>query len=279
MSNIIASDFYRVRKGAAVRNTFLGIVLITILVLALGVFVESGTMETLVVEANGSAQEITEIQQDIEELNRETAVLTTGASLAEEMLAQAFVIFFFLPVAIAVFCADFTASTHRNTLSYESDRGKVYWAKLALSLGISLVLVFSLVALNWVLGGIILGFDGFSLAYFGRILITFLLQLPVYLAVVAVLHLMIAFTKKSSSTIAIFLVGYFTLLIVLQVITSYFPGLEWMILLDPLNAARIMAYREGVPMATMAFIAGYNLVVAAVATLLGLFCFKKADMP
>ena len=278
MSNIISSDFYRVRRGAALRNTFIGVALIILFMIVMTfvsqmdgfTYVESGTL---------SVTEASEMSQDLGEVQQATSSITGGAALASDLLGQALIIFFFLPIALAVFCADFSASTHHNTLSYESSRMKVYTAKLLLSIGLCLMLVLGMVVFSWLSGGIAFGLGGFSWAYIQELLITILLQLPIYLSVIAVCHCLIAITRKSSITIAVFIVGLLALMIFLQYIAQTFPDYSWLLLLDPQSGAKLMANREMASTGDILFTAGYHLAVAVGATVLGSLFFRKVDMP
>lgn len=278
MSNIISSDFYRVRRGAALRNTFIGMALVVLFMIVMAfvsqmdgfTYVESGTL---------SVTEASELTQDLTEVQQEAGSITGGAALASELLGQSLILFFFLPIALAVFCADFSAGTHHNTLSYESNRVKVYMAKLLLTIGLSLALVLAMVLFCWLSGGIAFGLGGFSWAYVQEVLLTILLQLPVYLSIISICHCLIAITRKSSVTIAIFIVGLLAFMLILQYIAQTFPDYSWLLMLDPQNGGKLMANREMASTGDLIFVAAYNLGLAAAATLLGSAVFRKADMP
>lgn len=275
MNNLIAADFFRVRCGATLRNTFLGVVAVILLVL---IIVEANT-GSLVINMDMPASEIAALQQDLADMAAETPDAPDGAGFGLEMLRQFFVPFFFLPITIAVFCADFTAGTYRNTLSYESNRTRVYLAKLLLSVGLCLAMVLGSVVVSWLLGGIAFGFTGFTAAYFMQILTVLLLQLPIYLAFVAVYHCITAFTMKSSTTIAVFLVGVFGLTVAIQALVMAEPSLNWLTMLEPQSAGKMMAMYDTVPLGNIVTIAAYNIGITVAATLLGILRFRKTDMP
>lgn len=278
MSNIISSDFYRVRRGAALRNTFIGMALIVIFMIIM-TFVSQMDGFTYVAADGMTASEASEMTQDLTEMQQETSSITSGTVLAADLLGQSFMIFFFLPIALAVFCADFSAGTHHNTLSYESSRIKVYMAKLLLSIGLSVALILSMVVFSWLSGGIAFGFSGFSWAYVQEILLTILFQLPIYLSVISLCHFLIAITKKSSITIAVFIVGLLAFMLILQYVAQTFPDYSWLLLLDPQSGAKLMANRDMANSGDILFVAVYNLSFAAVATVLGSQIFRKVDMP
>lgn len=282
MSNLISSDFYRVRRGAALRNTFIGMALLVIFILVMTVLSQSDSFSTVVLENGQSSMteaELAELEQDLGEAEHEAAAIDSGPALAADVLGQSFLLFFFLPITLVVFCADFSAGTYRNTLSYDSNRLKVYFAKILLSVGLSLALVFATILFCWLSGGIVLGFSGFSWAYIQELLITILLQLPVYLSVIAICHCLIAVTRKSSATIAIFIVGLLAFMIFLQFIAQTYPDYSWVLLLEPQSGAKVMANRAMADTGDIIFVAVYNLALAAGATVLGSLFYRKVDMP
>lgn len=277
MNNLMAADFYRVRRGATLRNTFLGVVGVILLVLIL-IVVEANT-GSLVINVDMPASEVAALQQELEAMAGETPDASDGAGFGLEMLRQFFIAFFFLPITIAVFCADFSAGTYRNTLSFESNRTRVYLAKLLLSIGLCLAMVLAGLVVSWILGGIAFGFTGFGAGYFAQILTILLLQLPIYLAFVAVFHCVTAFTKKSSTTIAICLIGFVAVAAILQALVVAVPSLDWLLMLEPQSAGKMMAMYDTVPLGNILFIVAYNLAITVAATLLGITCFRKTDMP
>ena len=277
MSNIISSDLYRVRKGAAYRNTCLGILFVIIAMLASFLFLQSGAATEMLTTTNDLAPaDVAELEQVMQS---EVALIASGAAFGLQMLSEFFIFLFFLPVVIAVFCADFTAGTYRNTLSYESDRVKVYMSKLLLSIGLCLAMLLGMLAVSSLLGSVAFGFSGFTAAFLGKLLTTLLLQFPIYLATITVCHCLVSVTKKSSSTIAVFLVGYFILTLVLQLAVGIFHMPEWLMLLDAQSAGKLMAAYADVPKSYIVFVVANNLGITALAVLLGAMYYQKTDMP
>ena len=277
MNNIISSDLYRVRKGAAYRNTCLGILAIILVMLTSFLFVQSGAAAEMLTTTNDlTPADVAELEQAIQS---EVTLIENGAAFGQQMLSDFFIFLFFLPVAIAVFCADFSAGTYRNTLSYESDRTKVYMAKLLLSIGLCITMVLGMLAVSFLLGSVAFGFSGFTAAFFGNLSAALLLQLPIYLATITICHCLVSFTKKSSSTIAVFLVGYFVLDLILQLAVGIFHMPEWLMLLDAQSAGKLMAGYASAPKSYVVFVAVYYLGIATLTTLLGAVCYHKTDMP
>ena len=277
MSNIISSDFYRVRKGAALRNTCLGLAAIVIVMLVLFMFMQSHAFASMITTAGEAMPaEMEDLQQEIQS---EMIPINDGADFISKVQSEFVVFFFFLPITLAVFCADFTAGTYRNTLSYESDRVKVYMSKLLLSVALCLGMLLGMLLLSFLLGGIFFGFSGFTSAFLGKLLTSLLLQLPIYLATVAVCHCLVAFTRKSSSTIALFLVGYFVIALATQMAVGFFSLPEWIMLFDPQTAGKLMTFYDMASKGNIAFVVIYNLGITSLSTFLGVEYYKKTDMP
>ena len=277
MNNIISSDFYRVRRGAAFRNTCLGLALVVIFMLIMFVFIQSDSFSEMI--ANTSELSIVETADIQQEMQSGFLQIENGVDFAVEILSESIVFLFFLPITIAVFCADFTAGTYRNTLSYESNRSKVYMAKLLMSIVLCFAMVIVMVIVCLILGSIAFGFSGFTVAAVGKLLITVLLQLPIYLATVTVCHCISSITKKSSMTIAIFLVGYFVLALILQLLTGVLSLPDWIMLIEPQSAGKFLAEYASAPSNEIAFVMVYYLVVTALAVILGVTHYRKTDMP
>ena len=277
MNNIISSDFYRVRKGAALRNTAIGLLAFVVFMLVMFLFMQSGTIIEMGISTNNlSPAEAAEMQQNMQD---NLVSIGNGAEFGFAILSEAFMFFFFLPITIAVFCTDFTAGTYRNTLSFESNRVKVYASKLLLSICLCLVLVIGLIVACLILGSLAFGVTGMSAAAVGKLLISALLQLPICLATVSICHCLSALTKKSSSTIAIFMAGYFILVLILQLTTSVLTLPEWIMLIEPQSAGNLLASYDTVPMNEVILTAAYYLGVTAVTAVIGVTHYRKTDMP
>ena len=277
MNNIISSDFYRVRRGAALRNTCLGLLLVVVFIMIMLIVMQSDKVPDMLATTNNlTPAEEAELRQSMQE---SITVVENGAEFGLEVLAESIIFMFFLPIAIAVFCADFTAGTYRNTLSYESNRTKVYMAKLLLSIGLCLAMVIGTVIVSLILGAFAFGFSGITTAAVGKLLIVILLQLPIYLATITVCHCLASITKKSSMTIAFFLVGYFVLTLIVQLMVGAFSLPEWLMVIEPQSAGKFAASFETAPVKDIAILIAYYMGVSVIALLLGAGYYKKTDMP
>lgn len=281
MNNMISADFYRVRRGAALRNTILSLLAMTVLMTVIILIAQSEEFSaTLLENTEGmTPAEVADVQSGLAEMEQETVDIANAAAFGREMLAQAIIPFFFLPIIMAVFCADFAAGTYRNTLSYESNRTKVYWSKLALSTVLCLGLVLLMLVAGWIAGIVVFGFDGFSWGYFVDILKVFVLQLPANLSIIAVSHCIVAFAKKSGTTIGMFVVGLMGIGVLCQVLVTVMPSLDWLLLLDPLSGGKQMADYAAMPARDIAVFIGYHSAIAIATTAIGLSRFRKSDMP
>lgn len=280
MSNIIHSDLYRIRKGAAARNSIIGL-MATILFMGLTFFtMTSNGFQLFIDDASNSVQNIT--SEDMAEMSEafdavQSTVPVNAAEFGREMLAEDFLPFFFLPLIITIFCADFTAGTHRNTLSYESSRIKVYLSKLVLSILCAVALNLITLAFSWFVGGVLFGFGGFTAEYLLQTLIFLLLLLPVQLGVIGFGHCLVAFTKKSSSTIAAYLLVLAIVSVILQT-ASLLPSLQWLTLLDWNGVGSLLAAYWTMPIGNIIIAAGTGLVIATATTALGISHYRKTDM-
>jgi ABC-2 type transport system permease protein len=203
---------------------------------------------------------------------------TNGAEFVRVFVSAGLLPFFLLPLMLVVFAADYSAGTYRNTLSYETRRGRVYWAKLLMSI-ISFVLLF-VVSLVFaaLIGSALFGFGGFSLEYAGWLLTTILLQLPIYLGMICFIHFLIAFTQKSSTTIAVFLLVLLLFPSVVQLLTFLLPTFGWLANIDLLSGLGAVAgYATATPISIILPVTlGAALAVAS--TTLGVYRYKKTDL-
>lgn len=281
MSNIISSDMYRLRRGPALYVTFLGmlaIVVVLVITIALTqsqAFNDIGEMSA----AGMSETDAAEMQGDLDEMQQEMAVYYSGAGIGGQMVTQGVFLLFLLPVVIMVFCADFTAGTYRNTLSYESNRVRVFFSKFILAIVLFAVMLLGMLAFSWLLGTIVFGAGSFSAAYFGSFFTTLLLQLPIYLAAIAVCFFLVSITRKSSASIAIYFVGFIGISIIFTTLAGQFESLQWLQLLDPTSGLQLMAAHAQAPMNDILVVVLYNAGIAVLATLLGVLYYRKADMP
>lgn len=277
MGNLLHADFYRVRKSAGTRNSLIGLAAVLIFSLSMLFLTNSSAMQS-VVSAQNSGTAV-EISQDLKEMQGFTSqALATSASFGLEMMEGNVLLLFFLPFILIVFGADFSAQTYRNTLSYESNRLKVYFAKLLLGIACGVVVVLFNLLFSWLLGGIFLGFTGFTAAYFAQVGTTLLLQLPVYICVISFGFCVVAFARSSGGTVAVYLLSLLGLGIATQLLLVIFPQMQWLMLLDWLNLTKVMAAYQTMP---GSLVVGGLLMAAGMTVLtsaLGAYRFSKCDL-
>ena len=278
MLNIIRSDLYRLGKGAAVRNTVIGI-LATVLLLGLTYFtLTSDGLQVYIDDAAAGAvasEDWAELSKDM--AGMQTIIPANASEFGREMAATNYLAFFLLPLIITIFCADFSAGAYRNTLTYESSRAKVYLAKLTLSVLGCIALSLINLVFSWIVGGFLFGMSGFTAEYLLQMLVTLLLLFPVQLGLIGFGHCVVAFTKKSSTTVAIFLVAPTLLSAAFQML-SLLPTFSWLPLLDWNSVGSWLAAYWTMSGGEIFLAVGSGLAVAAVSTALGLAHYRKADM-
>lgn len=278
MSTLIRSDIYRMRRSAAFRNT--SIVLLVIMAVfaatfvmirseAFTSFVESGVLEQI--DGEEAEQYLEIYDEGMDELPANAAEFTNS------LMGENILLFFFIPVVLTVFCADFTNGTYRNTLSYESNRTKVYMAKWIVSAVSCFLLQILMVVAGWIMGAIAFGSFGFSAGYFVKTLIGIILILPGQLATVSFIHCLIAYTKKSSSTIGIFIGVSLGSSMVLQMLTMI-PQFSWLSYLDWNTSGNMLMNYWNAPLTGIVLAVGTGLAVTVVSTVLGLMHYRKADL-
>jgi len=268
MTNIFNADVYRLRKGAALRNTLIAVVGTVLLILIMSTVAESTDAAPAAMEA----EDVVEIGIQIEES------FATSADFVYEMLGQSVNMFLCLPIMLAVFSCDFTNGTYRNTLSFETNRYKVYFSKLLLNIVISFILSILNVLSSIIFSGILYGFDSFTAAIILEYIWGIFLQMPVYIGVICLGQCAIAFIRKSSGVIAVYIVGLMIVGIAVQTLMISFPNAQWFMYIDPLTAITALAgYRELTLKEILTFIGVFS-GVGVISSLIGAKHFKTADM-
>jgi hypothetical protein len=242
MTNIIRSDIFRLRKAAAVKFTLIGVcaflaaMALIMMLLASGVF--TGILESSSEFAMFNSNETWRSQVD-DLYTAMNEAPQNGAEFVRTFVSAGLLPFFLLPLMLAVFAANYSAGTYRNTLSYETRRGKMYWAKL---------------------------------------LTTALLQLPIYLGMICFIHFLIAFTQKSSTTIAVFLLVLLLFPSVVQLLTFLLPTFGWLANFDLLSGLGAVAgYATASPISVILPVA-LGAVLAVASTSAGIYKYVKADL-
>lgn len=273
MSTIIRSDIYRLKKGKTVKITLLVSALLAFLILALSLSFSS--IVTNIPTDGMSATDIAEMQADVAEMQSQTA--GTGASYVTEINGQNFMIFLFLAVIVAVFSTDFDNGTYKNTLSYESNRNKVFWGKFILTFFTCILIKIVTLFFSFLSALIFIGTSGFSVAFWLQTLLAFVFQLPIYISIIAVAFCIVTFTKKTAALNVIFLVGLTVVSVVFQMVSALKDTLNWLVLFDPLTASTQIAQGTLNAKAT-AFSLCFFTAISIIALLIGSIHFKKSDL-
>lgn len=283
MINVMQSDFYRLRKGTAVRNTFFGVFATILVVAFVFFFMKTGAFQRFIEDAmqgqNVTQGDIISLQEDLDDMNNTLNVLPqNAASFGSSIIAENLFTIFLLPLVIVVVGADYSAGTYRNTLSFETNRKKVYIAKFLVSVLLTLLMLVASLVFSWLLGGILFGFGGFSGAYFVQILTTLLLQMPIYLALLAFAQCLVAVTQKSGAAIAIFLVVVLMYSSIVQLAAMLLPTFKWILTLDFLSAVKLAANYQVLPFSQILPSIIMGVGVLAVSFGVGLVRYVKSDM-
>lgn len=242
MINIITSDLFRVRKGAAFYGVMIGILVLILSTGGILTVIRSSSFQKMVGDENSlfSVEIMSEDDRaDIEKLKAaEDELPQNGGEFIKFMMAEAGegMALLLLPFIIAIFGADFSTGTFRNLISHGTNRNKIYLAKMCGSLILTVLMLLSFIILSGVVGAAMFGFAGFSGALLVEIIGAIVRMLPILMAFICIGHCIIAFTKRSSYTIAIYLVGTMVWALILQVLAMLRPGMQWLMQLELMSA-------------------------------------------
>ena len=273
MGNLLHADFYRLGKGVAVRNTIICLIAVFCIVLATTVASRNGSFGVALSNTDG----VTE--QDLQDFTEMESMLPqSGAGMILSFITQEVIAFFILPLAIAVFAQDFSTGTYRNTLSFETNRKKIYFSKMIITSVLTVGLLLSVLVFGMLSGGVLLGFGEFGGAFFKTLGIILALQIPVYFALVSILHSVIAFTKKSGTAIAVILVYMFTSSIIVQLVMMFFPKAQFIQLFDLLSILSVVGQYSTISFSTLLACLAVPTAVGIVATVAGVMHYSKTDL-
>lgn len=146
MTNIIQSDIFRIKKGAAVRNVFLAGMII-IVITGVNMLGSSSGFGGVGVQSTASAAR---------------SLPGNGAEFVQQMRDDGLFPFFILAFAVAVLGAEYSTGTIRNSLSYFVDRKKIYFAKCITGLLCCLTYTLLCLVVSFVAGTILFGFWRFQ---------------------------------------------------------------------------------------------------------------------
>lgn len=280
MINIISSDLFRIRKGKAFYGVMIGI-LVFIVFAAIGLAILRSPSFYESMEAN---QGVVMMDEDIKESaemiqSLESSMPKNGSEFMAAMFAEGaeILLLLLLPFVIAVFGGDYSAGTFRNLLSYHSKRGKIYGAKLITSLILTLISLIAFAVISMVTGTITFGFGGLGAGRMLMLVKGILLMLPMLAACVCVGHCIMAFTKRNSYTISIYLVGMLVWSMVLQGVAFLVPSLAWVLNMDLTGTmGRMLSYPQLSSTELLAPLV-FSAVLIVGTTLLGGYKYSKTD--
>lgn len=262
MVNIIKSDIFRLRKGAAVRNVFLGGIII-IVITGVNMAGSSSGFGGVGVQTTASAAR---------------ALPGNGAEFLQQMRDDGLFPFFILAFAVAVLGAEYSTGTIRNSLSYFVDRRKVFFAKCITGFLCCLAYTCLCLIVSFIVGTLLFGFGGFSLTLFIRVLLQILLSIPLYLGMVAIGNVLLVFTKRTSITIATYLIGLIVFPSFTNQLLQLFPKAEWLQLCDPLSAFSVLSRFWEFPFGVVGMILLFWFLLDALLLFAGSRLYTNADI-
>lgn len=273
MSNIIRSDIYRLKKGAAIKVTTLVSILLVLMIVLVSFTIL--TVTSNIPTENMTQAQLADMQEDIAEAQAQTT--GTAANFISEINGQNFFIFLFLVAIFTIFSIDFDNGTYKNTLSYESNRNKVFWGKFILTFLTCMAIKLVTLVASVIISLIFMGTTGFTATFWLQTLLAFVLQMPIYIAILAVAFCIVVFTRKTATLYVTYIVGLTAISIAFQTISSMKENLSWLSLLDPLSAATSIA-RGSISGTPMLLSIGFFSIIAVIALVVGSLHFKKADL-
>lgn len=259
---MIKADLFRLMKGSAVRNVLIAGIAI-ILLTGITMFNSGSGFFSIGVQSS---------------VGVENGVPVTGADFVRQMRDDGFFPFFILAFVIAILGADYSAGTIRNTLSYFSKRQSVYAAKCVAGVLCCLAYSVACLVVSMLLSVILFGLEGFSALYIMRFLGQIVLSLPLFLGMIGIGYCLLVFTKKSSVTIAAYIIGMLFAPSLTYKMYQIFPAAEWLQICDPLSAFSVVSRFWEFPPSMVALMLLTWLAVDAVVIAIGMQRYKTADV-
>lgn len=262
MTTIIKSDVFRLKRGAAVRNIYLAGIII-IIITGINMLSSHSGFGGVGVQSSASATR---------------SLPANGASFVQQMRDDGLFPFFILTFAVAVLGADYSAGTIRNTLSYFVDRKKVYFAKCITGLFCCIGYTLSCLAVSLITGIVLFGFGGFSFSFILRILAQIILSIPLYLGMIVIGNALLVFSKKTSITIATYLIGLIAFPSVMYQINQLFPRAEWLKLCDPLSSFSMFSRFWEFPSIDIVLVLLFWIILDAIILFAGVRMYSCSDV-
>ena len=201
-----------------------------------------------------------------------------GAEFLQQMRDDGLFPFFILAFAVAVLGAEYPTGTIRNSLSYFVDRRKVFFAKCITGFLCCLAYTCLCLIVSFIVGTLLFGFGGFSLTLFIRVLLQILLSIPLYLGMVAIGNGLLVFTKRTSITIATYLIGLIVFPSFTNQLLQLFPKAEWLQLCDPLSAFSVLSRFWEFPFGVVVMILLFWFLLDALLLFAGSHLYTNADI-
>lgn len=220
MTNIIKSDIFRLKRGTAIRNVFI-VGMFIIIITAVNMLNSRSGAGGIGIQSSASAIK---------------SLPVNGADFVQQMRDDGLFPFLILVFVVAVLGADYSAGTIRNSLSYFVNRKSVYFSKCLTGLLLCISYTIFCTVISLVTGSILFGFGGFSMTLLLEIILQILLSIPLYIGMIAIGNLILVFAKKTSITIATYLIGIIVFPSFTYQLYQLFPRSEWLKLCDPLSA-------------------------------------------
>lgn len=262
LKNIIRADVYRLKRGSAVRNVLLAGMTI-ILITGMNMLNSGSGFGGVGVQSTASAAR---------------SLPANGGAFVQQMRDDGLFPFFILTFAVAILGADYSAGTIRNSLSYFVDRKQVYLAKCITGVLCCLTYTVCCLFASAVAGIILFGFGGFTFGILLRMMIQIVLSFPLYIGMIAIGYVLLVFSKKTSITIAAYLIGMIVFPSVTYQLYQLLPRAEWLKLCDPLSSFSMMARFWDFPFLYVGLVLLFWMVLDGLILYLGLRSYSKSDI-
>ena len=282
MLNIINADFFRIRKGKAIYAVALGMLGVILLMVFMLKVIESGRfLEQLENDTPISVTfegDVESYQNDIEAIQE--MVPENGMQFATALYANdagQLIVLFTLVFIIIILGVDYSSGAYRNVLSYHSKRSKIYLSKLGMSSMLAIASLFMFGLMGLVVGGAFFGFQGYTGANLLSVVTGITLMIPILLAFVAAGYCIVVFTKKTSATIAMYIIGVLVWGVIMQLAMLIFPAKQWISNLDLIGAIGRMMKYQTLTTSNILIPIGFGVAVIIVTMIIGLYKYQKTD--
>ena len=265
MTNIIRADIYRILRGKAIYITFAALLALNILVVA--------TSQQGVIGANmGELEE--SLGYDAESIQFD------GLHIAEVLYTgMDNIVYFLLPLFILVAAPMFSHGTIKNGLSCGMSRTKLYFSKLLLGSGLTLLMLLFYMATGILLATMLHGYGGATPdGYWLNIVKTCSAQLFLLLALNCVGTFLVFTSKRTAVVNGVYIAFCLVPAIVVMALMNASPDFIKLYDYDLLGNIRKLGYMSALktPDFIKAFATGAFYIAAS--TIGGIALFKRAEI-